>query len=101
MFRIYRLKKTKVSLTLNLCLLFFNLQEVTLVEETLNKTHMKNYTRSLIPATLIMMMFVMQGCGLLRDIFSAGMWIGVFLTLLVIGIIIWIVIKATRGRRNR
>lgn len=43
---------------------------------------------------LVLMMFLLDGCEVVGGIFKAGVWVGVILVLLVIGIIVWLV---TRG----
>ncbi len=43
---------------------------------------------------LILAMFLLDGCEVAGAIFKAGVWVGVILVLLVIGVIVWLV---TRG----
>jgi hypothetical protein len=35
----------------------------------------------------------LTGCEVIGDIFKAGVWVGVVLVLLVIGIVVWLVTK--------
>jgi hypothetical protein len=36
----------------------------------------------------------LAGCDLIVDIFQAGVWVGVILVILVIGVIVWMVSKS-------
>jgi hypothetical protein len=36
----------------------------------------------------------LAGCEVIGDIFQAGVWVGVVLVLLVIGIIVWLVTRS-------
>jgi len=45
----------------------------------------------LFPLTL--MMFLLSSCAIVGGIFKAGVWVGVLLVLIVIGVIIWLVTK--------
>lgn len=49
-------------------------------------------------ALLIMLAAVLPGCELIGDIFSAGFYLGIFVVLLVIALIIFVAIKLT-GRK--
>jgi len=41
---------------------------------------------------------MLTGCELAGDIFEAGLWIGIIIVVLVIGIILWL-LRKIRGRR--
>ena len=43
---------------------------------------------------LVLLMFLLDGCEVIGGIFKAGVWVGVLLVLVVIGVIVWLV---TRG----
>ncbi len=59
---------------------------------------MKNYTRIFFFIGMIFLMFSMQSCDIIADIFGAGMWVGVILTVLVIVFIIWLISRIFRRR---
>jgi ABC-type Fe3+-siderophore transport system permease subunit len=59
---------------------------------------MKNYTRISFFTGIILLMFLMQGCDIIADIFGAGLWVGVILTVLVIVFIIWLISRIFRRR---
>ena len=42
---------------------------------------------------LIAPLLLFSGCEVIGDIFEAGMWVGVIMVALVVGIIIWIIRK--------
>jgi hypothetical protein len=54
--------------------------------------------RSIIAYMFVLMMFVLTGCELVGDIFSAGFYTGLFVVVAVIVLIIWLVAKM--GRRG-
>jgi hypothetical protein len=43
---------------------------------------------------LVLFMVTLAGCEVIGDIFQAGVWVGVILVILVIGIIAWIYSKS-------
>jgi hypothetical protein len=43
---------------------------------------------------LLLSTVALTGCELIGDIFKAGVWVGVVLVILVIGLIFWIVSKS-------
>ncbi|MDB5224293.1 MAG: hypothetical protein JWN83_2960 [Chitinophagaceae bacterium] len=51
---------------------------------------------SLLLAALLFIITAMSGCQVIGDIFKAGVWVGVLLVVLVVGIIIWIIGKARK-----
>jgi hypothetical protein len=53
---------------------------------------MKN---NLLPFLLVSMLFL-SSCELIGDIFQAGVWSGIILVVLVVGLIIWLVTRAGR-----
>mgnify|MGYP007014283816 CR=1 FL=1 len=47
-------------------------------------------------ATLFFLITALSGCQVIGDIFKAGVWVGVLLVALVIGIILWVIGKARK-----
>ena len=43
---------------------------------------------------LLLSPVVLTGCEVIGDIFKAGVWVGVVLVMLVIGIIVWLVTRS-------
>lgn len=43
---------------------------------------------------LLLSSVALAGCEVIGDIFQAGVWVGVVLVLLVIGIIVWLVTRS-------
>ncbi len=43
---------------------------------------------------LLLSTVALVGCEVIGDIFQAGVWVGVILVLLVIGIIVWLVTRS-------
>lgn len=43
---------------------------------------------------LLLFTVTLIGCDLIVDIFQAGVWVGVILVILVIGLIVWMVSKS-------
>jgi hypothetical protein len=58
---------------------------------------MKNH-RNYLFLVVALLIFTMSGCQLVADIFGAGLWVGVILTLIVLGLIIWLIAKVFRRR---
>jgi hypothetical protein len=46
-------------------------------------------------ALLVIFAMILAGCDIIVNIFQAGVWVGVILVILVIGLIVWLF---TRGR---
>lgn len=42
---------------------------------------------------LILVATMLNGCGVIGDIFEAGVWIGVIVTIAVVGLIVFIIVK--------
>jgi len=57
---------------------------------------MKKYTNFYAVALLAMISFSLGSCQVIGDIFKAGVWIGVLLVIVVVGIILWLVGKARK-----
>lgn len=55
---------------------------------------MRELTSFPVIAFLSAFMLVFTGCELIGDIFQAGMWVGIILVVLVIGLVMWLVRKA-------
>ena len=51
---------------------------------------------SLIFALLTFIIFTATSCQAIADIFKAGVWVGVLLVVLVVGIIFWLIGKARK-----
>lgn len=47
-------------------------------------------------ALLSVLTFTLSSCEAIADIFKAGVWVGVIVVVLIIGIILWLVGKARR-----
>ena len=45
-------------------------------------------------ALLILSTMILAGCEIIGDIFQAGVWVGVILVVLVIGLIVWLFSRA-------
>ena len=45
-----------------------------------------------------LLLTMLTGCELAGDIFEAGIWIGIIIVVLVVGIILWL-LRKIRGRR--
>ena len=45
--------------------------------------------------TLLLISTMLAGCELVGDIFEAGVWVGVILVVLIIGLVVWLF---SRGR---
>lgn len=49
--------------------------------------------RILIFTLLLMVLLILTGCSVIADIFKAGMGVGIFLVVVVIGLVVFIVYK--------
>ena len=45
--------------------------------------------------TLLLISTMLAGCELVGDIFEAGVWVGIILVVLIIGLVVWVF---SRGR---
>jgi hypothetical protein len=52
----------------------------------------------IIALSMMLMLLTLSGCEVIGDIFSAGMYTGIFVVVFVIAIIIWLVTKM--GKRG-
>ena len=43
---------------------------------------------------LVISTMILGGCELVGDIFQAGVWMGVILVVLVVGLVVWLLSKA-------
>ena len=43
---------------------------------------------------LVISTMILSGCELVGDIFQAGVWFGVILVILVVGLVVWLLSKA-------
>ncbi len=57
---------------------------------------MENFRRFLIYSVVLLSLFMMQGCELVVDIFSAGFWVGIVIAVLVIVLVVWLIIKGMK-----
>lgn len=48
----------------------------------------------IITFTLLFSTMMLAGCELVGDIFEAGVWMGVILVLVVVGLVVWLFSKA-------
>ena len=55
---------------------------------------MKQLTSLQVIAFLSAFMLLFSGCEIIGDIFQAGMWVGVVLVVLVVGLVLWLIRKA-------
>ena len=46
--------------------------------------------------TLLMLAVMTAGCELIEGVFKAGMWVGILMVMLVLGIVIWLASKLMR-----
>lgn len=46
-------------------------------------------------ALLLLSVLPLSGCQVIGDIFKAGVWVGVILVVVVIGLVVWIVSKSS------
>jgi hypothetical protein len=51
--------------------------------------------QTLVYALLLVSTMILGGCEIIGDIFQAGVWVGIILVFLVIGLIVWLF---SRGR---
>lgn len=51
--------------------------------------------QAMVFALLVISTTMLAGCELVGDIFEAGVWVGVILVILVIGLVVWLF---SRGR---
>jgi hypothetical protein len=54
-----------------------------------------NITRTNVPWILLVLVLAVSsaGCELIEGIFKAGLWVGMILVLVVLGVVFWIVAK--------
>lgn len=57
---------------------------------------MKKHTNYYTVTLLILMSLSLGSCEVIGDIFRAGVWVGILLVALVVGIILWLVGKARK-----
>ncbi len=50
----------------------------------------------ILPVFLLLLITTMSSCEAIGDIFQAGVWVGVIVVALVVGIILWIISKAKK-----
>jgi hypothetical protein len=53
-------------------------------------------TNGILLACLLAVITTMSSCQIIAGIFKAGVWVGVLLVVLVVGIIFWIIGKARK-----
>lgn len=51
---------------------------------------------SILLAALLFLVTMVSSCEVVGGIFKAGMWVGILVVVLVVGIIIWIIGKARK-----
>lgn len=57
---------------------------------------MKKNNGFLLASLLLIVLTSMSSCQAIADIFKAGVWVGVLLVAVVIGVILWIIGKAKK-----
>ena len=45
---------------------------------------------------LLSILLMLSGCSVIEGIFKAGVWVGILIVLAVIGLILWLVMKAKK-----
>jgi hypothetical protein len=63
--------------------------------QTANQLLMRSNTTKLINVLLFIALLSFQACAVVGGIFKAGVWVGVIAVVIVVGIVIWIVSKAS------
>ena len=58
---------------------------------------MERFSRILLLTSSVLLF---NSCALIEGIFKAGVWTGFLIVALVIGLIIWILVKVVGGRRR-
>ena len=48
----------------------------------------------------LILFITMSGCAIIGDIFKAGMWVGMFIVIAIVGVIIFIFVKLTSSNKN-
>lgn len=61
---------------------------------------MKNKKSSYILFSLILLAGILSGCEAVEGIFKAGMWSGILLVVLAIGVLIWLASRLFRGKNS-
>jgi TRAP-type C4-dicarboxylate transport system permease large subunit len=47
-------------------------------------------------ASLVMVAFTLSSCEAIGDIFQAGMWVGVFVVVIIVALVLWLIRKVKR-----
>ncbi len=55
-----------------------------------------NKNHSILFAALFVVLTMMSSCEAIGGIFKAGVWVGILVVVLVVGIIIWVIGKARK-----
>lgn len=58
---------------------------------------MKKYNRFAILGWLVLSLIFLPGCELIVDIFSAGVWVGITISVIVVLLLVWLVIKVVKS----
>jgi hypothetical protein len=67
---------------------------VTIRKYNLNETENTPMTNASWFALLLLSTMILPGCEIIGDIFKAGVWVGVILVVLVIGLVVWLFSRA-------
>jgi hypothetical protein len=51
---------------------------------------------SLLLALLTLITFTISSCEVIGDIFKAGVWVGILIVVLIVGVIFWLIGKARK-----
>jgi hypothetical protein len=46
--------------------------------------------------SLVMVAFTLSSCEAIGDIFQAGMWVGVFVVVIIVALVLWLIRKVKR-----
>jgi hypothetical protein len=57
---------------------------------------MKNF---IIIITALIISFLFSSCSVVGDIFNAGMSVGIFITVFIIGLIIYVIVRGSRNNK--
>jgi len=62
-----------------------------------SRTTNENAMKRILPGLLVLTLLSLSGCQLIGDIFKAGVWSGILLVVVVLGLIIFVIAKLLGG----